>query len=147
MKNNYLCIDLGGTKTAISIYDENEIEEFSITVSTDPEQGFDSWLSRIKNSIPELMINESTHGCIASPGPLDIDNGMIVVAPTLGWRNINLVERLEEAIGIDFVLINDANAGALGAWSIYKGRNILYVTVSTGIGAGLIINNDLYNGR
>jgi glucokinase len=87
---------------------------------------------------------------IASPGAVDAINGVVPGAPQLpGWRDVPIVEMMAERLGMPVWLENDANAAALGEnrYGAGKGtKNMLYMTVSTGVGGGIIIDGDLYRG-
>ena len=88
---------------------------------------------------------------IASPGPLDVNRGLLLKAPNLpGWENLALGPALTKRYKVPVVLENDANAAALAEalWGAGKGyRHVFYATVSTGIGTGLVINKKVYQGR
>jgi len=87
---------------------------------------------------------------VAVPGPLSPREGVVYEPPNLqGWRDVPLQRMLEERLGRAVVLENDANAAALGEW--WKGagagsRHLVYVTVSTGVGGGLVLDGRLYRG-
>ena len=86
---------------------------------------------------------------IGSPGPLDSKKGIIIENANLPWKNVPLVERMESALGIKTLLQNDANAAALGEKWFGAGKNVenmVYITISTGIGGGAIINKELFTG-
>lgn len=87
---------------------------------------------------------------IASPGWVDIQAGVVPAAPQLpGWRNVPLVRIMGERLGVPVLLENDANAAALGENVFGAGRgtrHMLYITVSTGIGGGIIVDGKLYGG-
>src|SRR3989304_5378056 len=84
------------------------------------------------------------------PGPPDPEPGVVVEPPTLaGWRDVPLGTMLFDATGIPTFVENDANAAALGEAWVGAGvgvRDQIYITVSTGIGGGLIFNGELYHG-
>ncbi len=145
---NRLCIDLGGTKTAVAVYNEAGQEVFYNVFRTEPANGFDDWLDRLASIVDGQHFSE---GCIASPGPLDLKSGSIINAVTMGWKNLPLVQSLEDKFGCKFYLINDCNAGVLGVWheksQKSKCANIVYLSVSTGVGGGMILNGKLYVGR
>jgi glucokinase len=88
---------------------------------------------------------------ICAPGPLNPKTGVVLNPPNLpGWRNIELAKLLEKEFGLPAKLENDANAAGLaevlfGAAVGYK--DVFYVTVSTGIGTGIIINRKIYHGK
>ncbi|OPY55733.1 MAG: Glucokinase [Pelotomaculum sp. PtaU1.Bin035] len=86
---------------------------------------------------------------VGVPGPLDTARGVIRFAPNLGWRDVPLKRILEEQISMKVILDNDANLAALGEHIFGVGRgqeNMVYVTVSTGVGGGLILGGRLYRG-
>jgi glucokinase len=87
---------------------------------------------------------------IASPGWVDLENGVVPAAPQLpGWRNVPLVRVMRERLGVPVTLENDANAAALGENVFGAGRrarHLVYITVSTGVGGGLIIDGKPYGG-
>ena len=87
---------------------------------------------------------------IAAAGAINVEKGLVTASPNLpGWVNIPLRDMIKEKYGIDTFLINDANAAALGEHHFGAGRgvnNLIYLTVSTGIGGGIIINGKLYSG-
>ena len=142
-----LCIDIGGTKTAVGIFSEKGSELFYSVIPTEPRLGVADLIERLKTVINVgYGTSDFLCGCIASPGPLDTANGRIIDIATMGWRDIPLTLLFEEAFKCSFLLINDCNAGALGVWERYKADNMLYVSMSTGVGGGLIIGGKLYEG-
>jgi glucokinase len=88
---------------------------------------------------------------VCSPGPLDSEAGVVLVIPTLpGWVDIPLTAWLAEALGLPVRLDNDAVTAALGEWRFGAGRGLsdfVYVTVSTGIGGGVIAGGRVLRGR
>ena len=88
---------------------------------------------------------------VAAPGPLDPGAGVVLAAPTLaGWRDVPLAARLKARLGLDVVLENDANAAALGEWRFGAARgtgSMVFVTISTGIGGGVVADGRLLHGR
>lgn len=87
---------------------------------------------------------------ISCGGPLNSKTGTILSPPNLiGWDNVNITKYIEEKTGIKAWLCNDANACALAEWRIGAGKgcsNIIFMTFGTGLGAGLILNGQLYSG-
>ncbi|MFB2549828.1 ROK family protein [Ensifer soli] len=88
---------------------------------------------------------------VGAPGPLDPEEGVVLDAPTLdGWRQVPLAERLGARLGRSVRIENDANAAALGEWRYGAGRgtrSMVFVTVSTGIGGGIIAGGRILHGR
>jgi glucokinase len=87
---------------------------------------------------------------VAAPGPLDPQAGVVLAAPMLhGWHDIPIARLLRDRLGLDVVLENDANAAALGEWRHGAGRGVrsmVFATVSTGIGGGIIVDGRLLHG-
>jgi glucokinase len=87
---------------------------------------------------------------IASPGPLDPYQGVIIAAPNIaGWADLPLRKTLEDHFNVPVILGNDANLAAYGEWCYGAGQNhhhLIYLTVSTGIGGGVIIDDQLLLG-
>jgi glucokinase len=87
---------------------------------------------------------------IAIAGVLDSKNGILTSSPNLPhWKNVPLKSMIEDRLHLDTFLINDANAAALGEHRFGAGigtQNLVYLTVSTGIGGGIIIDGNLYEG-
>lgn len=152
----FLAMDLGGTKIASALVTaEGEIlsQEFVPTLA---EEGIDAVIGRMLATIDNLINNADLSRfapagmAIAAAGAIDSDNGVVTASPNLpGWRDVPLKEILEEMTGLEIFLINDASAAALGEHRFGAGRgakDLIYVTVSTGIGGGIIINGQLYSG-
>lgn len=87
---------------------------------------------------------------VVSPGPLDYASGVIGELPNLpGWRGMPLADEMRAALGVPVFVDNDATAAALGEHTFGAGRgyrHVIYVTVSTGIGGGIIIDGRVYRG-
>jgi glucokinase len=87
---------------------------------------------------------------VTAPGPLDPERGVVLLPPNLpGWRDVPIVARLRDALGVPVFLENDANAAALAEWHFGAGRgfrHLVYLTMSTGVGGGLILDGRLYRG-
>jgi glucokinase len=87
---------------------------------------------------------------IASAGPLDMKRGILVKPPNLPFDSVKLTEPLKEAFGVPTCLVNDCVAAALGETTFGTARgieNFVYITISTGIGAGAIVNGTLLLGK
>ena len=128
----------------------------SLVVPTHAERGFKTSYSQIVHLIERLIKlaggKENVAGVgVCAPGPLNPKTGVIINPPNLpGWRNIQLARLLESHFHLPAKVENDANAAGLaevlfGAAVGY--RDVFYVTVSTGIGTGVIINKKIYHGK
>ncbi len=86
---------------------------------------------------------------VGAPGPLDREKGIVLVAPNLGWQNFPLRDRMHDRLALPTTLDNDANCATFGEWwqgAARGGRNVVGLTIGTGIGGGLILNGMLYHG-
>ena len=86
---------------------------------------------------------------IGSPGPLDRATGTVLETPNLGWRNFPLRDLIANGIGLEAALDNDANCAALGEYWQGAGkdvRNLVAVTLGTGIGGGIVLDGQVFHG-
>jgi len=158
-KNNelpVLAIDLGGTKIAAAlIAPDNRVMDRTHS-PTLVSEGLQPVVDRIFAMIDRLLSQCTTDAAqldgiaIAAAGAIDTDKGLITSSPNLpGWSNVPLRDMVRERYGVDSCLVNDANAAALAEHRLGAGRgtnNLIYLTVSTGIGGGIIVNGELYSG-
>lgn len=156
MKKYVIGVDLGGTKitTAISDLTGKIIEK--TTLATGSHLGEEVVMERIFESISmvleasQLNADEVRAIGIGSPGPLDSEKGTIITTPNLPFKNYNVVKPIERKFGIKTYLDNDANAAAIGEYTFGAGKgtkHMLYVTVSTGVGGGAVLNGRPYRGN
>lgn len=143
-------IDLGGTKTAVGLVNENgDVISREIFSTKDPNTTVGEMMKSIDSMIFEM--GEIKGIGIGSPGPIDSKKGIVVCPPNLPlWRDIPLADILKDKYEVDVFLNNDANVAALGEWLFGAGRgvnNFIYITVSTGIGGGAILNGRFYEGE
>lgn len=137
-------VDIGGTKCAVVLGDENGIAKkikFQTTTYTETIQN-------IIHAIRE--IGEGDAIGISCGGPLDAKNGIILSPPNLpGWDEVHITEMLQAEFQIPAHLCNDADACALAEWKFGAGKgtsHMIFLTFGTGMGAGLILNGKLYSG-
>jgi glucokinase len=149
-------VDIGGTKTAVVISHELPEVISRVEFATAPARGPEPALNEIFNGIEQLLAEHDLGprqlaGIGVSCGdPLDRATGMIQEPPNLpGWVNVPIKSLLEEKFGVPCRLENDANAGAVAEHRFGAGlgaRNMVFLTVGTGLGGGLILENRLYHG-
>ncbi|NLB56841.1 MAG: ROK family protein [Lentisphaerae bacterium] len=151
-----LGIDVGGTKTSVCIGDESGKILVSQRIVTDPQNGPDECIGRILELCKrvlvsaDLKIDDICAVGIAAPGPLDTRTGSLHSPPNMpAWDNVPLRDMIAKGLGAIVAMNNDANAGALAEF--YFGRekgteNLVYLTHSTGMGAGVIVNGKLLQG-
>ncbi len=149
MSKKIFCIDIGGTKTAFACYNENGEELFFEQFPTNPQDGADSLVERVFQHVKNQVAGVSI-GVIASPGPLDAPIGKIINVVTMGWKDVFITKLFEKKFGFEFKLLNDCDAGALGVWKFggyRQSKTLCYLSVSTGIGGGAVINGSLFTGN
>lgn len=147
-------VDLGGTKIATVLSDLQGRIISADRRPTNAAAGTAKVLEQIFTSIRQVMRGVDPEGIlgigVVSPGPVDREKGIIVDAPNLGWENIPIGKIIQEQFQTPCALENDATAAALGEWVFGAGRNLndlIYITVSTGIGGGIICNGQILHGR
>jgi len=153
MKNKvYAGIDLGGTKIlAVILNEQGEVvrrEETATLAVEGSEAVIGRMITLIKDSLTPAQQLASIG--VATAGTLNAEEGIVAYASNLGWNEVPLGKRLEEEFGVPVNLENDANAAAYGEWAAGAGKgtkNCVYVTVSTGIGAGIVSSGKLIRGR
>jgi glucokinase len=152
-----LAIDLGGTKIITAIISNSSqviAKEYQLTLADEgPQSVIERMFSAIDHILSLRNMNSSQLASIsiAAAGAIDSDKGLITSSPNLpGWHDVPLRDIVKEKYGVNTFLINDASAAALGEHRLGAGRgvsNLIYLTVSTGIGGGIIINDKLYSGQ
>lgn len=156
IKNTILGIDLGGTKILSSVINQDGkmlSRDHSITPAS---KGRDAVIKAIMESAhralaeANVLPSDLTSVGIGAPGLSNPKSGVLYTSPNLpGWEDVPLKDIIEKEIGKKTYLINDANAAALGELHYGAGRgsrDFIYLTVSTGIGGGIVINGQIYAG-
>ncbi len=141
----YLGIDIGGTKCALVLADDdgNIVKKVRFeTLSCD--ETIEKFILVAHEMEPFKAIG------ISCGGPLDSKKGVIMSPPNLvGWDDVHITEILNKEFNVPVYLCNDANACALAEWKFGAGRgskNMVFLTFGTGLGAGLILDGKLYSG-
>jgi glucokinase len=152
-----VAVDLGGTKIVAALIDAGGTIVDRERVETMANQGPEAVIDRMLGAIDVVLDRNrvATHGiggiCVGAPGPVDMARGILSTPPNLpGWYTVPLRAIVHDHYGLDSYLINDAKAAALGEHRFGAGQgiaNMIYITVSTGIGGGIIANGRLYVGR
>ena len=151
-----LGIDIGGTKLAAGVVSHEGKILARAEVPTLAAEGFEPVLARIIAlgrgllGRPEAAQDRVRRIGIGCAGPVDIRAGMVFNPPNLpGWTAVALVKHIEDALSLPAVLENDANAAGLGEFYYGAGRgarSLVYLTVSTGIGGGIILDGKVWHG-
>ena len=150
----YIGLDIGGTKCAIVLGDENFKIYKKVFFETKVERGPAVILDEFKQHIYRIFEKYDRKKLvkigISCGGPLNSKMGLIKSPPNLpGWDNIPIVDIFKEEFGVGVALQNDANACALAEWMMGSGvgtENMIFLTFGTGMGAGLILNGKIYSG-
>jgi len=149
-------IDLGGTAIKAGLVCRDGAVPARQGIATEAGGGVDHVLGRIAGLIGAMRRHAADLGVeleavgVGMPGTLSHRAGVVFAPPNLpGWRNVPVVERLRAATGMNVVMENDANCAALGEFVCGAGRgvrNLVLLTLGTGIGGGIILDGRLWRG-
>jgi glucokinase len=154
-KELYVGIDLGGTSIKLALITQEGEIVFKEEVTTEVVSGGDHILIQmnemINRGLKDLQLNRhQLKGIgIGAPAFLDMETGFVYEAVNLGWKNFALKDKLQKVTQLPIIVDNDANIAALG--EMWKGagegaKDILCVTLGTGVGGGVIINGQIHHG-
>jgi glucokinase len=153
-------VDIGGTNLVVGVVPSDGAAPLALRhADTGAKRDADEVIADVVD-MAEAAIQEalSRHGGsrdrvagvgIGCPGPLDLERGLVLTTPNLGWRNYPVRDRIGDALGLTAVLDNDANCATYAEWWRGAGRgadNLAGVTLGTGIGGGLILGGRLVRG-
>ncbi|MFE4724089.1 ROK family protein, partial [Streptomyces sp. NPDC056728] len=155
-----LGLDIGGTKLAAGVVAGNGTVRSFVTCPTRVEEGPASGLKRLfalgRDALGAAGLDPDTAagrlaGCgIGCGGPLDSTAGVLLAPPHLpGWLDIPITQLAYAAYGLTAVLDNDGTAAAAGEWRFGAGRgtrHLVYLTVSTGVGGGVVLDGRTFRG-
>jgi glucokinase len=153
-------VDLGGTNIVAGAMTADGSHSLPVrSIATMASVGDEGVAERIVGLTKSIMLDAmSETGAkredfigvgVGAPGPLDREKGIVLVAPNLGWRDFPLRDRIHERVGLPTTLDNDANCATFGEWwqgAARGARNVIGMTIGTGIGGGLILDGALYHG-
>lgn len=144
--------DVGGTQIRVAVFQDESIKPLVLKKIR----------TKAKDEPPEERLAELIRSCrpsdgrlrrvaVAVPGYVNPVNGIVYRAPNVsGWQNFPVRDYLEKKLNVPVQIGNDANLAALGEWSFGVGKgyhNLIYLTISTGIGAGVIMEDRLILGE
>jgi len=153
-----LGIDIGGTNLVVGAVAEDGSALHALrSEPTRPEEGSDAVLRRLGGMGRAVMdeTRKTVPGAefagvgAGAPGPLDTKRGVVLLTPNLGWVNLPLRQLLQDALGIPAMIDNDANCAVLGEWwrgAARGAKQVIGITIGTGIGGGIIVDGRLYHG-
>lgn len=145
-------VDLGGTHIRAVLCDEDGNFVRRTHIETLAEEGLEPVLGRIIEAIRYVIEGETSIAGVGvgAPGPIDSGAGVVSTPPNLpGWKDVPLGRIIQERTGVPAFLANDGNAAAMGEFAYGAGRettHMVYITVSTGVGGGIIIDGKLLEG-
>ena len=153
-KMYYLGFDIGGTKCAVIIGGTDGIprEKIKFPTSLTFTETWNDLVSHARKLLAGTGISASEliSAGISCGGPLDSKTGFVLSPPNLpGWDRIPITEMTSKEFGIPAFLMNDANACALAEWKYGAGRgirNMVFLTMGTGLGGGIVLDGRLYEG-
>lgn len=139
-----LTVDIGGSKVLIATFDKNGEIIRSLKFKTPHE--YPEFLALLKKTISDITDGKKPSACaIAMPGVLDRAHGVALFFGNLPWENITITQDLSDTLSCPIYIENDAKMAGLAEAEELKKlyKRVLYVTVSTGIGLGLIVNGKI----
>ena len=146
-----IAVDIGGTQVRVAAFRRGSMEPLEVRrapTRSSEATAFETLCASIQAIWPGHESVETI--VVATPGPLDPKTGVIFSAPNIpGWENFPLRDELQLRFGVPTQIGNDANLAALGEWHFGAGKghhHVLYLTVSTGIGGGVISDDHLLQG-
>ena len=153
MSSILAAIDIGGTKLGWALGTPSGEVLVSGQRATDPAGAPEPALARVLEDLQEAArergVSPAAYG-VAVPGPFLQPEGRFLEVPNLpGWQGFGLVEHLRSVLEAPLVARNDANAGALAEWRWGAGQgaqSVLFLTMSTGMGAGLVLDGRVLEG-
>lgn len=150
-----IAVDIGGTNIRCALYPYKGDSYITIKkIKTINSQGKTTKpIDRLISCIEEIWPKQGRvlGICAAAPGSVAVDEGVVLLAPNIpGWKNIPLARTLENHFSVRTLINNDARLAAYGEWKKGSGighSNLIYFTLSTGIGGGIIVNGKLLQGQ
>lgn len=139
----YLTIDVGGSKILFGRMDKKGELQDSIKLPTPKE--YSEFKNVLAHNIAKLTTEPWDIACIAAPGRIDRETGNVLAFGNIAWRNVPLKNDVENIVNCKVIIENDAKLAALSEARLLNPprHKVVYITVSTGIGGGTVINNTL----
>lgn len=146
-----LGIDIGGTKIAAGLVDDNARVLESVVLPTRALEGYEVSRGQLRAAMEACLGNGVSAIGIGAPGPLNPTTGVIINPPNLpGWVNVPLAEQIAHEFGVPCRVEKDGNAAGLAEARFGAARgysSVFYATLGTGIGAGIILDGKVYHGK
>jgi len=148
---------VGASKTRVGLFTIDPVKLINKKVVNtpepkEPEDIANTILKLAKELLKEsrVSLNDVVGACVGTIGPLDIRSGDVVNTPNLGFKSFKLREPLKKALGVPVYVVNDAVAGVYAEYMAGYGSaydNVVYLTLSSGIGAGVVVDGNLLLGK
>ncbi len=148
--SQHIAVDIGGTQIRAALYkDESIIPSKIQKISTSGEKPA---LERLCDLISIIWPDDGVSAIgIAAAGATDPYQGIVISAPNItGWTNVPLRDHVQNCFHVPVFIGNDANLAAIGEWKYGAGKghhHLIYLTISTGIGGGIILDDQLLLGQ
>ena len=155
MAKVYVGVDLGGTNIKIGCFNEDITLICKTSIPTDVDKGAADIIDRIGTAVETMLADNSLTSSdlaaagIGSPGVIDIENGIVIQAANMGFRDTPLKQMLSDRLNVPAVLENDANVTAWGEYAAGAGKgvkNLVLIALGTGVGGGIIVDGELLHG-
>ena len=151
----YIGIDLGGTNIKGGIVKASGEIIHKDMIPTNAGREYTEIIKDIAGLISKMLedtkidIENIKSIGVGNPGTCDAENGIVICASNIGFQNVPMREELSKYFSVPIFIENDANCAALGEYSVLEGdiENMVFITLGTGVGGGLIINKKLYTGK
>ena len=142
-------VDVGGTKIAGGVVDEDGtiLEELRVVSPATDAEAIEVAIAGLVNELASR--HEIAAVGVGAAGYVDKSRAVVMFAPNIAWRNVDLKAELEPRVDLPVVIENDANAAAWGEFRYGAGHDVndlLLVTVGTGVGGGVVLDGELYRG-
>lgn len=156
MSKNYIGVDIGGTSIKIGLVDENGVILDKFTYLVDNQDNQEDMIDELAKKLlcffdlNKLDMKEIGGIGIGCPGSINSETGVCDYSNNLRWNNLKIVDILKKYINLPIKISNDANAAVLGEYRFGVGKgykNMIMLTLGTGVGGGIIINGNLYEGE
>src|ERR1043166_2356272 len=148
-------VDLGGTKILAGVFDTNFSCVARMKLSTKAERGPDEVIERVARCVHDAVDEcdlsmKAVRGVgVGAPGAVDSQEGRVIFAPNLGWKDVSLQKALEKQLDVPVFVENDCKLHTLGVYEAElkaRPRHLIGIFLGTGIGAGLILEGKPYTG-
>ena len=139
----YLAIDIGGTKTLVTCFTQagKVVDQHRFLTPQD----YKIFIRQLAQVVATFTTNDFRFACIAFPGKIDRDNGIGIACGNLPWKNVAISKDIKRFANCPVIIENDANLAGLSEAIALQDRydRVLYLTISTGIGTGVIIDQEI----